>query len=72
MEEKINEELLETVIINEKKGHPYRCPVCNGSGLVSTRFYEPYYSPINEQTATIPEYHVTCRSCKGMGIIWGD
>jgi len=42
---------------------PYKCPVCNGSGLVPEQFY--HYS---SQEVTMTGF-TSCRSCKATGII---
>ena len=53
-------------ITPETKKQPYKCPVCDGRGVVPAGFYSCY-----------PEYtcsdanNVPCRACKGKGIIWG-
>ena len=47
---------------------PYKCPVCNGRGLVPFNFYDNIYYG----NATIPTPDVTCRSCSGKGIISGE
>lgn len=44
---------------------PFKCPVCEGRGVVPAGFYIP-----NETfalTSTSPE---TCQSCNGQGIVW--
>jgi hypothetical protein len=56
---------------NESKkiitGQPYRCPVCNGNGLVPAGFYD---APItNEYRASTNSAGEICRSCKGSGIV---
>lgn len=43
---------------------PYRCPVCEGSGLVPTGFYSSEFI-----TGAIPGSE-TCRTCDGKGVIW--
>jgi len=48
------------------KKTPYRCPICNGKGLVPCNFYS--FSTFNVTSAATPE---TCRSCGGNGILWG-
>ncbi len=50
----------------ETKKEPYRCPVCNGKGLLPKGFYEQgeYFS----SSDTSPEI---CRTCQGQGIVWG-
>lgn len=46
---------------------PHRCPVCNGNGLVPNGFY--MQTSGNWSTTNItPEM---CRSCSGVGIVWG-
>ena len=46
---------------------PHCCPICGGNGLVSGSFYTslPGHNRISTNV-TEP-----CRSCKGVGIIWG-
>ena len=46
---------------------PYKCPVCDGHGIVPGGFYlsTNQYS-VSNCTSEI------CRACKGKGIIWGD
>lgn len=64
-EENTNPSLIEEDI--RKTLNPYRCPVCNGTGLVPNGFYTRTisYWPTTDVT---PE---TCRTCKGTGIFWG-
>jgi hypothetical protein len=45
---------------------PYRCPVCNGNGLVPNGFYSQT-SGGWASASTAPE---TCRSCDGSGFVW--
>ena len=45
-------------ITPETKKQPYKCPVCDGKGKVSTWYHA---------SAT----EVQCQACKGEGIIWG-
>lgn len=51
-----------------KTQYPFRCPVCNGQGIVSTP---------PEVAGDVPWFISTgtgtfaCRACKGTGIIWG-
>jgi DnaJ-class molecular chaperone len=56
---------------NESKkiitGQPYRCPVCNGNGLVPRGFYNGaimtgYWSSADTASET-------CRSCNGSGVV---
>lgn len=52
---------------NTKYHHPYKCPVCNGNGIVPNGFY--HQTTGEWSTSSIePE---TCQSCKGSGIVWG-
>ncbi len=46
---------------------PYRCPVCNGHGIVPAGFYETTEGCWTT-TSTAPE---PCRACNGTGIVWG-
>ena len=46
---------------------PYRCPICNGTGLVPGGFYQ---SAIGG-TAISSVSAEKCRQCNGGGIIWG-
>ena len=41
---------------------PYRCPICEGRGLVRTDFYL-----VGTRASTAPE---KCRSCAGTGVLW--
>jgi len=44
---------------------PFKCPVCNGSGIVPPGFY------ISTSGFSTTNYSSdTCRACNGMGIIW--
>lgn len=48
----------------ENKIHiPYRCPVCNGRGLVPFNFYNS-----NNNSSNIADEK--CKFCNGVGIIW--
>lgn len=38
----------------------HKCPVCDGNGLIPAGFYE--------KTPNI--FPITCRSCKGTGVLW--
>ena len=44
---------------------PYKCPVCNGRGVVPAAYY---------RTGGYLTYYlssmVTCRTCNGKGIVW--
>ena len=44
---------------------PFKCPVCEGRGLVDSNFY--LQSEYSTSLGTIP-----CRSCDGIGIVWSD
>ncbi len=46
---------------------PYRCPVCNGNGMVPNGFYSSTTGQWGS-TATSAE---ECRSCRGTGVVWG-
>lgn len=47
---------------------PHRCPVCNGTGMVSAGFYSRASDqPTSTAYSTVPE---TCRSCDGKGVLW--
>lgn len=63
--EKTEEKEQIKLIDDHKK--PYRCPVCNGSGLAPNGFYNQT-SGHWLTTSFTPE---TCRSCNGTGIVWG-
>lgn len=52
--------------MNEEESKPYRCPVCNGNGIVPCGFYSQT-SGVWSTTSVMPE---TCRSCNGTGIVW--
>jgi DnaJ-class molecular chaperone len=46
---------------------PYKCPVCNGKGIITT----PPWLPGNAEgwlDSTTKPY--PCKACKGTGIIW--
>lgn len=45
---------------------PYKCPVCNGNGLVPNGFYLQTSGHWSSTDIT-PE---KCRSCQGTGVIW--
>ncbi len=46
---------------------PYKCPVCEGRGIVSANFYTLAGAGY---TTTAPLNDTSCRSCRGSGIIW--
>lgn len=46
--------------------YPFKCPICNGNGLVPNGFYSQVTGCWNS-TSTAPE---TCKSCNGTGIVW--
>ncbi len=46
--------------------HPYCCPVCGGNGIAPSGFYMQT-SGAWSSTGGFDK----CRSCDGMGIIWG-
>lgn len=45
---------------------PYKCPICNGTGIVPGGFYLSVngHSSSNRTTEM-------CRQCQGSGIVWG-
>jgi len=47
---------------------PYKCPVCDGAGLVSRppHIAGDVYEWPDSQTGPYP-----CKSCSGTGILWG-
>ncbi len=45
----------------------YKCPVCEGRGLVAEGFYN-IGSNVYQSTSTNPT--TTCRTCNGKGIVW--
>lgn len=47
----------------------YRCPICNGTGLVHGNFYGVTMA---WEHAMRPERHVPCRACYGRGVIVDD
>jgi hypothetical protein len=51
-------------VVNIKNRKPYRCPVCVGSGSVPPGFYS--------HTNTTSAAYISCRSCNGTGIVWGE
>lgn len=45
---------------------PFKCPICNGKGIVPAGFYTSItYNWISANTSE------KCRTCNGQGIIWG-
>jgi len=46
---------------------PYKCPVCEGNGLVQTGFYYSRYM----LDTIVPTTSECCRTCGGTGIVWG-
>lgn len=44
----------------------YKCPICNGTGLVNGNFYGVTMSWAD---AMKPERNVPCRACYGRGVI---
>ena len=46
---------------------PFRCPVCNGTGLVPRNFYLAIGVTGSLGNAVMAE---KCRSCSGTGIVW--
>ena len=47
---------------------PYKCPVCNGTGLVST---PPDIAGDISTWSSSSTATYQCKSCVGQGIIWG-
>ena len=45
---------------------PYKCPICNGSGIVPGGFYISVGGYGTSASTT-----EMCRQCQGSGIIWG-
>jgi hypothetical protein len=54
-----------TIIIHKI---PFKCPVCNGSGIVPTGFYHSTSGHYLSTNAS-PE---GCRSCGGSGIVYSE
>lgn len=52
--------------IEDKKGSPFRCPICNGTGFVPIGFY----SNTSGECAASETVTENCRSCDGTGIVW--
>ena len=48
------------------EAEPYRCPVCNGRGLVPGGFY----SSTSDVWITGMLATEVCRTCQGKGVIW--
>lgn len=46
---------------------PYKCPVCEGRGIVPGGFYASIGPYSTSTSVTEP-----CRACEGTGIIWGN
>jgi len=68
---KNNDDNLSLNINNDKKLTPYKCPVCEGRGVVPFGFYDysNKFKTINDIETEIPIE--MCRTCIGKGIIWG-
>lgn len=49
------------------KGIPYRCPVCDGKGIVPGGFYRSTGDNWSSNSSTD-----VCKACGGSGIIWSD
>lgn len=45
---------------------PYKCPICNGTGIVPGGFYLSVNGYCSSTQTT-----EMCRQCLGSGIIWG-
>jgi len=50
-------------------GIPYRCPVCDGRGLVPNGFYRSVGVSDWGSSSVSPE---KCKSCDGTGVVWGS
>ena len=48
---------------------PFKCPVCEGKGIVPNGFYDAIGVNTWTTSDVTPE---TCRTCNGSGIIWGE
>lgn len=48
-----------------RSGKPYRCPVCDGRGLVPWNPNDPYGSPMSPLLWD-------CPPCDGEGVLWSD
>lgn len=46
---------------------PHRCPVCNGTMIVSAGFYDSTSGYITTNAVNEP-----CRSCAHTGIVWSE
>lgn len=46
---------------------PYKCPICDGHGIVPGGFYSSTGGRSISTNSTEP-----CRACGGTGIVWGD
>lgn len=46
---------------------PYKCPICDGHGIVPGGFYFSTGGRSISTNSTEP-----CRACGGTGILWGD
>lgn len=53
--------------VKHVESQPYRCPVCDGRGIVPSGFY----TLANDACGTSITDLKQCRTCKGKGIIWG-
>lgn len=60
-------EFLENYNTISNKKSPFRCPVCNGKGVVPNGFYTSVGGSW-QSTSLSPE---KCRTCNGTGVIWG-
>jgi len=54
--------------MSEDTDKVYKCPVCNGTGMVMSGFYNTQSDYVYTQTCTNP--YEGCRSCFGRGIVW--
>lgn len=47
---------------------PYKCPICEGHGIVPPGFYQ---TTVGQSYSYSNASFETCRACHGQGIIWG-
>lgn len=62
-----DKELSDMITGRNKSLKPYKCPVCNGKGLVPNGFYLAIGTDTYSTSSTKPE---ECKSCVN-GIVWG-
>ncbi len=65
-DEKINKGVSTPSTYSSDSSRPYRCPICNGNGIVPEGFYNQIGGTwLSSGTGT-----EDCRACKGTGIVW--